>query len=106
MDRLFYITSRNSLFFVESKSGGRATARYTYERDVIFIDGERKKRNVNRNRLLRIFAIITAIGAYVMLLLGALVTGTGSGQGCGNSWPFCQGQVIPLAPSLATVVEY
>lgn len=58
------------------------------------------------HRLMRIFAIITSIGAYVMLLLGVLVTTTGSGQGCGNSWPFCHGEIIPGSITIAGVVEY
>ncbi|GCE30437.1 heme A synthase [Dictyobacter alpinus] len=57
-------------------------------------------------RLLSILAIITSIGAYFMLLLGAAVTKTASGQGCGNSWPFCHGQLIPESVSIATVYEY
>jgi cytochrome c oxidase assembly protein subunit 15 len=55
---------------------------------------------------MRIFAIITSIGAYMMILLGVLVTTTGSGQGCGNSWPFCHGQIIPGVLTIAGVIEY
>jgi cytochrome c oxidase assembly protein subunit 15 len=65
-----------------------------------------KERHVNKNLLMRILAIITALGSYLMLVLGALVTGTGSGQGCGNTWPVCQGQVLPDSPTLATIIEY
>ncbi|GCE22494.1 COX15/CtaA family protein [Dictyobacter kobayashii] len=57
-------------------------------------------------RLMSIFAIITSFGAYIMLLLGAAVTRTDSGQGCGNSWPFCHGQLIPESLPIATVYEY
>ena len=57
-------------------------------------------------RLIKIFAVITAIGAYTMILLGVLVTASGSGQGCGNSWPFCHGQVIPGTITIAGLVEY
>ncbi|WP_162005611.1 COX15/CtaA family protein [Dictyobacter vulcani] len=59
-----------------------------------------------KHRLLSILAIVTSIGAYFMLLLGAAVTKTDSGQGCGNSWPFCHGQLIPDSVSIATVYEY
>lgn len=52
------------------------------------------------------FGIITSIGAYFMLLMGAVVTKTGSGQGCGNSWPFCHGQLIPESLPIETVFEY
>lgn len=56
--------------------------------------------------LMRILAIITTIGAYTMVLLGALVTSTGSGQGCGNTWPFCHGQIIPGTLTIEGVYEY
>lgn len=41
-----------------------------------------------------------------MILLGVLVTTTGSGRGCGNSWPFCHGQIIPGVITIAGVIEY
>ena len=49
-----------------------------------------------------------AVVAYnvLVILWGALVRATGSGAGCGNHWPLCNGQVIPLSPSLHTVVEF
>jgi heme A synthase len=40
-----------------------------------------------------------------VILLGALVRATGSGAGCGRSWPTCQGEVIPDLAG-ATAVEY
>lgn len=59
-----------------------------------------------QDRYLRIWAIITAISSYFMLLLGAIVTKTGSGEGCGDSWPFCHGQLIPQSLPIETVIEY
>lgn len=41
----------------------------------------------------------------VVVLLGALVRATGSGAGCGRSWPTCQGQVIPELEG-ATAIEF
>jgi cytochrome c oxidase assembly protein subunit 15 len=61
---------------------------------------------VDIRRFVRIFAVITSIGAYIMLLLGLLVTNSGSGQGCGNSWPFCHGQIIPGTLTIQGVTEY
>ncbi len=61
---------------------------------------------MNVNRLLKILAIISVIGAYVMIVLGVLVTTTGSGQGCGNSWPFCHGEIIPGSISVQGLTEY
>src|ERR1700759_5089739 len=42
----------------------------------------------------------------LVILWGALVRATGSGAGCGNHWPLCNGQVIPVSPSLHTVIEF
>ncbi len=61
---------------------------------------------MNVHRLMRIFAIITTISSYVILVMGSIVTNTGSGQGCGNSWPFCHGQIIPGTITIAGVIEY
>ncbi len=32
---------------------------------------------------------------FIVLVMGALVTNTGSGHGCSNTWPLCNGKVIP-----------
>lgn len=37
---------------------------------------------------------------------GAFVRASGSGAGCGNHWPLCNGQVIPLSPGFHTIVEF
>jgi len=37
---------------------------------------------------------------------GAFVRATGSGAGCGEHWPDCNGQVVPRAPRLETVIEF
>ena len=42
----------------------------------------------------------------LVVLWGALVRATGSGAGCGGHWPLCNGDVVPHAPTLATVIEY
>ncbi|MBA4600966.1 COX15/CtaA family protein [Thermoactinomyces mirandus] len=57
-------------------------------------------------RALQIFGVITSIGAYFMLLMGAIVSATESGKGCGNTWPFCHGQLIPSSLPVETVIEY
>ena len=61
---------------------------------------------MDQDRLLRALGVLTSIGAYLMLLMGAIVTKTGSGKGCGNSWPFCHGQLIPESLPIETVFEY
>ncbi len=42
----------------------------------------------------------------VVILWGALVRATGSGAGCGNHWPLCNGVVIPISPTLHTIIEF
>jgi heme a synthase len=37
---------------------------------------------------------------------GALVRATGSGAGCGQHWPTCNGEVVPRAPALETAIEF
>jgi len=34
-------------------------------------------------------------GTFFLLVLGGLVSGTGSGLGCGSEWPLCRGQLVP-----------
>ena len=47
------------------------------------------------------------VGYNVLVILwGALVRATGSGAGCGNHWPLCNGQVVPLAPRVDTMIEF
>ena len=41
-----------------------------------------------------------------VILWGAVVRATGSGAGCGNHWPACNGQVIPRAESIETLIEF
>ncbi|HJZ46987.1 MAG TPA: COX15/CtaA family protein [Roseiflexaceae bacterium] len=41
-----------------------------------------------------------------VILWGAYVRASGSGAGCGSHWPLCNGQVVPLAPRLATMIEF
>jgi heme a synthase len=42
----------------------------------------------------------------LVILWGAFVRVTGSGAGCGSHWPLCNGEVIPLAPQLETMIEF
>ncbi len=58
------------------------------------------------HRLIRILAVITSFCTYLIVLMGTLVTTTGSGHGCGNSWPFCHGQIIPGVISIQGIIEY
>ncbi len=46
--------------------------------------------------------------AYTVLVIlwGAYVRATGSGAGCGDHWPLCNGDVLPREPSVQTVIEF
>lgn len=49
-------------------------------------------------------ALWTAIiGMFIVLLMGALVTKTGSADGCGDTWPLCDGQVLPAFEKSALI---
>jgi heme A synthase len=55
------------------------------------------------------FAIYAwAVLAYNLLVIlwGAFVRASGSGAGCGSHWPLCNGEVVPLAPQVATLIEF
>jgi heme A synthase len=42
----------------------------------------------------------------LVILWGAVVRASGSGAGCGEHWPLCQGVVIPHAAQIATLIEF
>lgn len=41
----------------------------------------------------------------LVILWGAFVRATGSGAGCGDHWPLCNGEVLPRSPSTETLIE-
>jgi cytochrome c oxidase assembly protein subunit 15 len=58
-----------------------------------------------RATITRRFAIATATGMLIVLLMGARVTATGSADGCGNDWPLCHGSFLP-ANTYESLTEY
>ena len=48
-------------------------------------------------------ALIAAVGMFLVLVLGATVTSTGSGEGCGDHWPLCHGKPYPPADREAII---
>jgi cytochrome c oxidase assembly protein subunit 15 len=42
----------------------------------------------------------------LVILWGAVVRATGSGAGCGDNWPLCNGDFFPHHPRIATVIEF
>lgn len=41
-----------------------------------------------------------------VVLWGAFVRASGSGAGCGEHWPLCNGAVVPPSPAMATIIEF
>lgn len=41
----------------------------------------------------------------LVILWGAYVRASGSGAGCGSHWPLCNGEVVPRAPEVETLIE-
>src|SRR6202158_6243233 len=56
-------------------------------------------------RALRWLAAATTGGMFLVLVMGAAVTNTGSAAGCGRSWPLCNGQFVPEF-TVSTAIEY
>ncbi len=42
----------------------------------------------------------------VVVLWGAFVRASKSGAGCGEHWPLCNGELLPTAPQLPTIIEF
>ena len=61
---------------------------------------------MNRSRAFERFAWAILAYAILVIVWGAVVRATGSGAGCGRHWPLCNGEVIPLAPRIATIIEF
>ncbi len=55
---------------------------------------------------LRRLAFTTAAFAYAVIVLGFVVRITGSGMGCGDDWPLCNGRIIPPLDDVATLIEW
>jgi heme a synthase len=47
-----------------------------------------------------------AAATYLLIVLGAIVRITGSGLGCGEHWPLCNGRLFPPMSDLGAVIEW
>ncbi|SFD83178.1 cytochrome c oxidase assembly protein subunit 15 [Lentibacillus persicus] len=56
-------------------------------------------------RILKWLSVVASLGMVFVLIGGALVTKTGSGLGCGESWPLCEGQFLPKNITPELVIE-
>src|SRR5699024_4060270 len=56
-------------------------------------------------RTLKSLGVVSSLGMLFILLGGALVTKTDSGAGCGDSWPLCDGELIPSNITPELIIE-
>src|SRR5690606_38065528 len=57
------------------------------------------------SRSLKVLVYASVVGMFLVLLMGALVTKSGSAEGCGSSWPLCDGKLLP-AMNIHSIIEY
>lgn len=50
-------------------------------------------------------AVAASIATFALIVFGGIVRITGSGMGCGDHWPLCNGRLIPPM-DLPTMIEY
>ena len=55
---------------------------------------------------LRRFAWGVLVYFIAVILWGTLVRATGSGAGCGEHWPLCNGTVMQHSPGIETIIEF
>lgn len=64
-----------------------------------------KRERVRQMKGLKRLSVWTTVFMLIVLLGGALVTKTGSGEECGNTWPLCHGKFVP-AYTIGSFIEY
>lgn len=60
---------------------------------------------MNQQKWLKYFSFASMYGMFLILVMGALVTKTESGRGCGDDWPLCNGKFVP-AYTIESIIEY
>ena len=53
-----------------------------------------------------LLAWTAATATYLLIVLGAVVRITGSGMGCGDHWPLCNGRLFPPLSDIGTLIEW
>lgn len=59
----------------------------------------------SRRRFAQYAAGVVGYNIFVVIW-GAYVRASGSGAGCGDNWPFCNGSMIPHSYALKTIIEF
>ncbi len=57
-------------------------------------------------KTLRYLSYSAAVLAYALVVLGGVVRITGSGMGCGDDWPLCNGHLVPPLDDYRTLIEW
>ena len=85
---------------------GRTWAKYSLDKALpdAFFPGDMTESTPDRARLLRRLAWTGAAFALGLIVLGGVVRITGSGMGCGDHWPRCDGEWFPPL-DLPTLIE-
>lgn len=58
------------------------------------------------SRALRGYGWAVTVYTVFVIVWGGAVTATGSGNGCGDHWPLCDGQVVLSHPQMRMMIEY
>jgi cytochrome c oxidase assembly protein subunit 15 len=53
-----------------------------------------------------IYALVVLGVNLFVILWGAVVRASGSGAGCGEHWPLCNGAILPQSHATATLIEF
>jgi len=61
--------------------------------------------NASLKTTTRWLSVVATVVTFLILLMGATVTNTGSERGCGRSWPLCHGQFVPQF-AVKTMIEW
>lgn len=58
------------------------------------------------SRAFKAYALFAVVYNVIVILWGVFLRASHSGDGCGQHWLTCQGEAIPSAPELKTVIEF
>ena len=62
--------------------------------------------NLRQRSIFTRYAWFTLLFNLVVILWGVFLRASHSGDGCGQHWLTCQGEVVPSAPQLKTIIEF
>lgn len=85
-----------------SKASFSPNVRVSRDRTGLFAEGAR----AYPSRLLQQYAWLVVAYNVLVVLWGAVVRSTGSGDGCGEHWPLCNGTVVQHWKTLASIIEF